>query len=38
VVGLFPRVGGSYDENRPDYQPDAPPAWARVVTIGSAAG
>ncbi|MFI9248576.1 VWA-like domain-containing protein [Streptomyces sp. NPDC053069] len=36
VVGLFPRTGGSYDENDPDYWPDAPPAWARVVTIGSA--
>ncbi|MBT2441759.1 hypothetical protein J7E93_16885 [Streptomyces sp. ISL-36] len=37
VVGLFPRHGaGSWDEDDPDYVPDAPPAWARVVTIGSA--
>ncbi|AKJ14949.1 hypothetical protein ABB07_34295 [Streptomyces incarnatus] len=35
VVGLFPRSGGSYDEDDPDYRPDTPPAWARVVTIGS---
>ncbi|GHE03360.1 vWA domain-containing protein [Streptomyces alanosinicus] len=38
VVGLFPRTGGSYDESDPAYRPDAPPDWARVVTIGSAAG
>ncbi|MFB8182705.1 VWA-like domain-containing protein [Streptomyces sp. NPDC055966] len=38
VVGLFPRAGGSYDENDPGYRPDTPPAWARVVTIGSASG
>ncbi|WP_330334190.1 VWA-like domain-containing protein [Streptomyces sp. NBC_00536] len=39
VVGLFPRQrsGGSWDEDDPDYEPDTPPAWARVVTIGSAA-
>ncbi|MFJ6833855.1 VWA-like domain-containing protein [Streptomyces sp. NPDC091209] len=38
VVGLFPRGGSddSYDEDDPDYVPDAPPAWARVVEIGSA--
>lgn len=38
VVGLFPRQGGSgsWDESDPDYVPDAPPAWARVVDIGSA--
>ena len=34
VVGLFPRQGASWDEEDPDYAPDAPPAWARVVDIG----
>ncbi|MFG2432098.1 VWA-like domain-containing protein [Streptomyces sp. NPDC048590] len=36
VVGLFARDGGRrYDiESNPDYRPDLPPAWARVVTIG----
>ncbi|MER5534727.1 vWA domain-containing protein [Streptomyces mirabilis] len=36
VVGLFPRepAAGSADEDDPDYTPDAPPAWARVVVIG----
>ncbi len=34
VVGLFPRTGYSYDEDDPDYVPDLPPAWARVVEIG----
>ncbi|MFG2834306.1 VWA-like domain-containing protein [Streptomyces zaomyceticus] len=37
VVGLFPRAGsghGSWIENDPDYEPDTPPDWARVVTIG----
>ncbi|MEU9151863.1 VWA-like domain-containing protein [Streptomyces sp. NPDC048417] len=36
VVGLFPRLytGTSYNENNPDYVPDEPPAWARVVHIG----
>jgi predicted metal-dependent peptidase len=34
VVGLFPRAR-SYDENDPDYVPDSPPSWARVVSIGS---
>nr|WP_223837955.1 VWA-like domain-containing protein [Streptomyces venezuelae] len=34
VVGLFPRQHGSYDEDDPGYVPDAPPAWARVVSIG----
>ncbi|MEY9490698.1 putative metal-dependent peptidase [Streptomyces calvus] len=37
VVGLFPRQhSGSAgdDENNPDYVPDTPPDWARVVTIG----
>ncbi|MFI9827305.1 VWA-like domain-containing protein [Streptomyces sp. NPDC051913] len=33
VVGLFPRHGGTADEDDPDYVPDTPPAWARVVTI-----
>jgi predicted metal-dependent peptidase len=38
VVGLFSRPGGagSWNENDPTYVPDAPPDWARVVTIGSA--
>ncbi len=35
VVGLFPR-GPSWDEEDPDYVPEHPPAWARVVEIGSA--
>ncbi|MCP3757515.1 VWA-like domain-containing protein [Streptomyces sp. TBY4] len=36
VVGLFRRAGsdGSWDEDDPDYVPDSPPAWARVVEIG----
>ncbi|MGW0082868.1 vWA domain-containing protein [Streptomyces sp. NPDC003393] len=34
VVGLFPRPGRAVDEDDPDYVPDAPPPWARVVTIG----
>ncbi|MFF9066465.1 VWA-like domain-containing protein [Streptomyces sp. NPDC014891] len=37
VVGLFPRSGpghGAWIENDPDYEPDTPPDWARVVTIG----
>jgi hypothetical protein len=33
VVGLFPRPSRS-DESNPDHQPDTPPEWARVVTIG----
>jgi hypothetical protein len=37
VVGLFPRQRtDGWDEDDPDYKPDTPPAWARVVTIGSA--
>ncbi|MFJ9854919.1 VWA-like domain-containing protein [Streptomyces sp. NPDC101150] len=38
VVGLFPRQesAASWDEDDPDYVPDSPPAWARVVVIGSA--
>ncbi|MGW4276125.1 vWA domain-containing protein [Streptomyces seoulensis] len=34
VVGLFPRPAGAADEDDPDYVPDTPPSWARVVTIG----
>ncbi|MFG3039918.1 VWA-like domain-containing protein [Streptomyces sp. NPDC048330] len=34
VVGLFPRAGGHVNEDDPDYTPDEPPAWARVVPIG----
>ncbi|AVT37203.1 VWA-like domain-containing protein [Plantactinospora sp. BB1] len=36
VVGLFPRptANRSWREDDPDYVPDAPPAWARVVEIG----
>ncbi|MER5487404.1 VWA-like domain-containing protein [Streptomyces sp. NPDC002812] len=36
VVGLFPRERRrrSWDEDNPDYVPDTPPAWARVVEIG----
>lgn len=37
VVGLFPRQGGPLDEDDPEYVPDTPPAWARVVTIGPGA-
>lgn len=36
VVGLFPRARTTrrWDEDDPSYVPDAPPDWARVVTIG----
>ncbi|WP_280254238.1 vWA domain-containing protein [Nocardia abscessus] len=35
VVGLFRRQHAtSWREHDPDYVPDAPPAWARVVDIG----
>ncbi|MEE6258052.1 vWA domain-containing protein [Plantactinospora sonchi] len=34
VVGLFRREPVSWEEDDPDYVPDPPPAWARVVTIG----
>ncbi|MFF8833693.1 VWA-like domain-containing protein [Streptomyces sp. NPDC015131] len=34
VVGLFPRPAGRVREHDPHYTPDAPPSWARVVTIG----
>ncbi|MFG3422581.1 VWA-like domain-containing protein [Micromonospora sp. NPDC048063] len=39
VVGLFPRHGParSWHEDDPDYVPDSPPTWARVVDIGSGA-
>lgn len=33
VVGLFPRQRPS-GEDDPEYVPDTPPAWARVVTVG----
>ncbi|MYW00040.1 VWA-like domain-containing protein [Streptomyces sp. SID3343] len=40
VVGLFPRrpPRGSSDEENPDYTPDLPPEWARVVTIDGGPG
>ncbi|WP_406086967.1 DUF2201 family putative metallopeptidase [Streptomyces virginiae] len=39
VVGLFDRrTGSGWSEDDPDYVPDSPPAWARVVTIGSGPG
>ncbi|MFH8838105.1 VWA-like domain-containing protein [Streptomyces sp. NPDC017868] len=36
VVGLFPRARSSrsWREHDPDYVPDGPPEWARVVDIG----
>jgi predicted metal-dependent peptidase len=36
VVGLFsrPDSGQEWDENDPDYVPQTPPEWARVVAIG----
>ncbi|GAB3184786.1 VWA-like protein DUF2201 [Micromonospora palomenae] len=34
VVGLFPRAR-PVDEENPDYVPDSPPDWARVVVIGA---
>ncbi|WP_232835765.1 vWA domain-containing protein [Actinocorallia populi] len=33
VVGLFPRPASPVDEEDPDYTPETPPHWARVVTI-----
>jgi predicted metal-dependent peptidase len=33
VVGLFRRPARDPEEERPDYLPDTPPPWARVVTI-----
>ncbi|GHH94257.1 vWA domain-containing protein [Streptomyces capillispiralis] len=40
VVGLFPRqrAGSPVDEDDPDYVPDTPPDWARVVTIDPGPG
>ncbi|MFJ8721332.1 VWA-like domain-containing protein [Streptomyces sp. NPDC093269] len=39
VVGLFEgRQVSSWNEKDPDYVPDTPPDWARVVVIGSADG
>ncbi|QKW13600.1 VWA-like domain-containing protein [Verrucosispora sp. NA02020] len=35
VVGRFDRAV-RWNEDDPDYRPDSPPEWARVVTIGSA--
>ncbi|QSY49040.1 MULTISPECIES: vWA domain-containing protein [Streptomyces] len=35
VVGLFSRQHAAWDEDDPDYVPDSPPAWARVVDIGA---
>lgn len=29
------RTGGSWNEDDPEYVPDAPPDWARVVVIQS---
>lgn len=38
VVGLFPRpAAGWRADDDPDYAPDSPPEWARVVEIGSGA-
>ncbi|GIJ80218.1 Predicted metal-dependent peptidase [Micromonospora phaseoli] len=34
VVGLFPRESRCHEDD-PDYLPDSPPDWVRVVTIGS---
>ncbi|MGC9671171.1 DUF2201 family putative metallopeptidase [Planosporangium sp. 12N6] len=34
VVGLFPRQKPAWDEDDPEYRPDPPPTWARVVEIG----
>jgi hypothetical protein len=40
VIGLFPRPDRNQArrENNPEYVPDAPPAWASVVEIGTASG
>ena len=34
VIGLFSRGVRTWQENDPDYRPDTPPSWARVVDIG----
>ncbi|HSA51441.1 MAG TPA: VWA-like domain-containing protein [Yinghuangia sp.] len=34
VIGLFPRPSRRVNERNPDYTPDLPPQWARVVEIG----
>ncbi|MFJ1754762.1 VWA-like domain-containing protein [Kitasatospora sp. NPDC088134] len=34
VIGLFPRPRPGVREDDPDYQPDLPPSWARVVELG----
>ncbi len=33
VIGLFPRPRPSGEDN-PNYRPDTPPPWARVVSVG----
>ncbi|MEZ7155259.1 VWA-like domain-containing protein [Streptomyces sp. MAD19A] len=38
VVGLFPRPPRRTREEDPEYRPDTPPEWARVVTIGEPQG
>ncbi|WP_443047198.1 hypothetical protein [Streptomyces sp. KMM 9044] len=41
VAGLFPRRradASSYDEDNPEYRPDAPPCRARVVPLDEAPG
>ncbi|MFY1690512.1 DUF2201 family putative metallopeptidase [Plantactinospora sp. WMMB782] len=35
VVGLFPRQRPTWSETDPEYVPDGPPDWARVVEIGA---
>ncbi|MFJ5924728.1 VWA-like domain-containing protein [Kitasatospora sp. NPDC092948] len=34
VIGLFRRPSSAVDEDDPDYRPDQPPEWARVVQLG----
>ncbi|MGA5261990.1 VWA-like domain-containing protein [Streptomyces griseoincarnatus] len=38
VVGLFPRPPRRTREEDPEYRPDTPPEWARVVTGGEPQG
>ncbi|MGW7629538.1 vWA domain-containing protein [Streptomyces sp. FW42] len=38
VVGLFPRPPRRTREEDPEYRPDTPPEWARVVTVGQPQG